>query len=409
MEHENDKTSPSPDRTRWGYVFLFLGAGIVACFQVGKAPPVLPAIREELGMSLFWAGWILSTFSIIGLFLGTFVGAVSDAVGHCRMLLLGLLALAAGSLIGALSYDPSLLLATRTFEGLGFLMIAVSAPSLIVQMTQPGDLRLALAMWSCWVPAGMAMIMLLTPAIASPFGWRGLWLINAAILAGYALVTRWRTGPAATRPTQQKISLLRLGRDILVTSTSAGPLLLAIIFATYTLQWLAVTGFLPTLLIEDYGIAPGKAAILTGLMVAINVPGNLAGGWLLHKGVRRARLVAVASLIMGISSLVIYHASIPFLVRYLACLIFSVAGGPLPASLLSGAPVHAPKTGLVATTNGLLMQGSQLGQVIGPPAVALIVSGLGGWQAAPILLTASAALGIILSFGLAFIERSRSL
>jgi MFS family permease len=77
----------------------------------------------------------------------------------------------------------------------------------------------------------------------------------------------------------------------------------------------------------------------------------------------------------------------------------------LPAAVLSGAPVHAPHEELVATTNGLIMQGAQLGQVLGPPILALIVSNLGGWQAAPMLLIPTAGLGSLPSFGLAALER----
>jgi MFS family permease len=408
MKAADNKKFSVVNRTRWGQVLLFLGAGIVASFQVGKVPPVLPAIRGELGMSLFGAGWILSSFSIIGLFLGSMIGAVSDSFGHHRMLLLGLAGQAMGSLIGGFASVPALLLATRTLEGLGCFMVAVAAPSLIMQMTQPKDLRLTLSIWSCWMPAGTAMIMLLTPVIMSLSGWRGLWLLNAAILAGYALVSLWRSEPLATPPHKPRVSLIRLWNDIFVAAASLGPSLLAITFSTYTLLWMAVMGFLPTFLIEDYGITAGKAAILTGIIVSINVPGNLVGGWLLYKGYRRVRLIIVASVVMGLCSVAIYSAAITFSVRYLACLLFSGVGGIMPAALLSAVPVHAPRAELVATTNGLLIQGSQLGQVVGPPALALIVSRLGGWQAAPILLVSTAALGIVLSLGLAALERAKS-
>ncbi len=77
-------------QTPWGHVFLYVGAGIVAAFQVGKAPPLLPAIRADLGIDLFLAGWILSTVNITGLFLGSAAGAVADRFGYRRLLLTGL-------------------------------------------------------------------------------------------------------------------------------------------------------------------------------------------------------------------------------------------------------------------------------------------------------------------------------
>jgi MFS family permease len=139
-------------------------------------------------------------------------------------------------------------------------------------------------------------------------------------------------------------------------------------------------------------------------MVALNVPGNLAGGWLLHRGLRRWKLIAFASSVMGACSLAIYSPVLGFPVRYAACLVFSLIGGLLPASVLGGAPVYAPGPNQVATTNGLIMQGGQFGQIIGPPVLALAVSAGGSWKSAPWLLCGAAVTGIVLSFVLAALE-----
>jgi predicted MFS family arabinose efflux permease len=142
-------------------------------------------------------------------------------------------------------------------------------------------------------------------------------------------------------------------------------------------------------------------------MVFVNVPGNLAGGWLLQRGFRRWRLIVFANLVMGLSGVALYLAWLPFPARYTACLALSLVGGLIPSSLLGGAPIYAPAPEQIATTNGLLIQGSQLGQVIGPPALALIVA-TGGWSSAPWLLGVSAIVGIVLALGLAALNHRRS-
>lgn len=391
----------APEKTSWGLVLLFVGAGVVGAFQVGKAPPMLLSIRSELGMNLFLSGWILSLFSVIGFLTGSVAGALADSFGHRRLLLTGLCLLAMGSLVGSFAPRASLLLAARALEGLGFLIIVVAAPSLVVQVTSAKDLRISLAVWSCFLPAGVAMIMVFIPLVSLALGWRGLWQANALVLIGYALWVRRKTGLLTGGG---RVSERRRGtpwRDLRLTLTAGGPILLAGIFATYSLQWLAVMGFLPTLLADEFGFGPGRASVLTAVMVAMNVPGNLMGGWLLHRGLRRWKLIAFASLVMGACSLGIYASQLPFPARYAACLLFSLVGGLLPASVLGGAPVYAPSPDQVATTNGLIMQGGQCGQIIGPPILALLVSTGGGWKSAPWLLGSAAAVGVALSFALA--------
>jgi fucose permease len=278
---------------------------------------------------------------------------------------------------------------------------------MVARVTNPKDIRVSLSIWSCFLPAGVSLIMFLVPLVILRLDWRELWQVNAVILVAYAFWLKRGTARLAGLAAGPKKRMGRVWRDLRLTVTSTGPVLLAAIFTTYALQWLCVMGFLPTLLAEEYGLSAGRASVFTAIMVAMNVPGNLLGGWLLHQGFQRWKLIALASIVMGLCSLGIYSTGLPFLARYLTCLLFSLIGGLLPASTLGGAPIYTPSPQQLATTNGLIMQGGQFGQVIGPPTLALIVSLGGGWKSAPWLLGGSAAVGVILSFWLAALEAKR--
>ena len=82
------------------------------------------------------------------------------------------------------------------------------------------------------------------------------------------------------------------------TLSSPGPLLLALAFSAYAIQYGAFMGFLPTLLIEDLGVSHTAAASLSAAMIAANVPGNLLASRLLKQGVGRTALIMAACLIM---------------------------------------------------------------------------------------------------------------
>ncbi|KAG0738345.1 hypothetical protein G6F24_017638 [Rhizopus arrhizus] len=102
---------------------------------------------------------------------------------------------------------------------------------------------------------------------------------------------------------------------------------------------------------------------------AANIIGNLGAGMLLARGWRRSTLIACASVTMGVVALLIFRSVLPAMPTFLLCVLFSAVGGLIPATLLGTAPLVAPRPALTAASVGLVMQGSNLGQVIGPGTV----------------------------------------
>ena len=286
------------------------------------------------------------------------------------------------------------------------MMVVVAAPNLIIRAASPADLKLAFGAWGTYMPAGTATMMALSPLLMAPFGWRGLWVANAVLVVLFAVALFWTTRAAGRPAIPASGKPASIARDIVDTIRAPGPPVLGLTFATYTLQYLAVLGFLPTILVEREGLSQATAAILTAIAIAANVPGNLIGGVLLHRGVPRWSLVAGASVAMALCGLGIYQRDLPLWLRYGLCVTFSLVCGILPASVLGAAPVHAPRPQLVATTNGLIMQGSNLGQTIGPPAIAALAAPVGDWHLSPLVLSASAALGVALALVLRALERN---
>ena len=167
-------------------------------------------------------------------------------------------------------------------------------------------------------------------------------------------------------------------------------------------------GFLPTYLIEDRGIGAGTAALVTALAVSVNAIGNVVAGWLLHRGAQRWMLIVTASAVMAVSAVGIYSGLTDDSVKFTLCFVFSVVGGLLPASILGATADFTPRRDLIGTTNGLVMQGSNIGQMIGPPAVAAIVAASGTWSAGPVYVVAAAGIGIVLAIRIGRFERSRA-
>jgi nitrate/nitrite transporter NarK len=241
------------------------------------------------------------------------------------------------------------------------------------------------------------------PPVMAAWGWRGLWVLLAlGAAACFVLAARY-----APTPKYGGITSLRLIAEVLA---QRGNIALALLFVFYVSQWVSVMIWLPTFLVDERGASPAAAALLTALMVLINAPGNIAGGWLLAHGVRRGPMVIAASAIMAMCSAGMLSpfssGYVPDGLRYLLCLAFSACAGVIPGAIFSGLPVHAKTPQHISTANGLVMQASQAGQFVAPVALAWLASRFGGWGATLWAMLAFAAGGALCGFALARIERS---
>jgi MFS family permease len=383
--------------TRWPAVWAVFAGGLVCGAYVGKVPPALPLQREELGLTLVESGFIATTFNVIGLLVGMFVGVLCDRFGHKRLGLAGIAVMSLAGLLGAAAWDFPSLLVSRLLEGVGFLLFAVAGSALMAASAAGGERTKAMGLWSAYMPAGGSAALLVSPVVLAAGGWRGLW-VAIALVAAVAFVLIARHAPA-TR--YGRVSSIKLALESLSQPASVA---LALLFAFYVAQWTSVMIWLPTFLVEERGASAGVAALMTAVMVLVNVPGNLGGGWLLSRGVRRGPLVLAACAIMVVTDIGMLASALPDALRYVACLVFSMCAGVIPACIFSGVVVHAKTPEHIGTTNGMVMQTSQGGQFFGPIVLAWLASNFGGWGASLWAMLAFAAGGALCGYAIWRIE-----
>jgi len=360
--------------TSWPAVWAIFAGGLVAGAYMTKVAPALPGLRDELGLTLVESGLIATTFNLMGMLVGMVAGVLCDRFGHKRLALFGLAVLAAGGVLGAAAWGFVSLLLARFLEGVGFIAFVVSA--VVLMNASAGNARdraKALGLWSSYMPTGGTIALLAAPWVISAWGWRGLWMVFAigAVAAAIALA---RFSPASK---YGQVSSMRLVAESLM---SRGNLAMALLFAFYVAQWTSIMVWLPTFLVDEHRLSAGAAALATALYVLINAPGNLAGGWLLARGVPRGTLVVTGALIAALCEVGMLADVLPPAARYVLVLAFSFSAGVIPASVFSGLPLHARTPQHIGTGNGIVMQASQIGQFLAPLALAWIATQF-GWHA----------------------------
>ena len=383
-------------------------AGVSAALHVGKLPPALPVLREALGITLLQSGFLLSMVQLAGMTLGLAVGLTADGLGLRRSLLTGLLVLFGAGALGGWAQDATSLIALRALEGFGFLLVSMPAPSLVRQLVPPHRLSAMLGIWGGYMPLGTAAALLSGPLVIFAASWQ-VWWWGTAGLSLLMAVWVWRAVPNdhLRRPVSEPFTGAS-ARDgwpqrLRQTLRSPGPWLVALSFAMYSGQWLAVIGFLPSIYAQA-GVAGSASAVLTALAAAVNIVGNMAAGRLLHRGVPAQRLLYIGFCVMALGAFLAF-ATFPFvdrmglppMIRFVAILLFSAVGGMIPGTLFSLAVRLAPGERTVSTTVGWMQQWAALGQFAGPPLVAWVASGAGGWHWTWLVTGACSVLGVLLA------------
>src|SRR5688572_10614197 len=182
--------TPAIPSSNWRAVWAVFAAGLAAGAHLTKVPPALPALREELGLTLVESGFIATMFNVMGMTVGMLAGVLCDRFGHKRLAMTGLAVMVAGGLLGSAAPGFTTLLLSRFLEGIGFIVFVVSAPALMTAAAASvRDRSRALGLWSSYMPTGGTIALLAAPALIAVWGWRGLWagIAAATALAAFLL------------------------------------------------------------------------------------------------------------------------------------------------------------------------------------------------------------------------------
>ena len=375
-------------QTRWSSVFLLYGVGVVASSFLGKIAPVGPLLQHDLGLSLAQLGWMVSAITAVAGVLGAGVGFWLAGFGARRALLLGLVILAGAGMLTAAGSGAKVIIAARVVEGVGYLLVVVAAPTLIVRLSRGPDQASALAFWGTFIPVGLAISAFAGGALAATIGWRG-WLSLLGVLPALVVPLVMLAIPAEGRQEPRRTDGMALSR--------VGPLLaLAAAFGCIGLIGVVVIALLPTFLVEVHAVSLAAAGAATALVSLASVPGSLLAGWLMRQGVG-LRALSLCSLIMPAAALPTFLSGGWLDLAIGAAAIILFANGVVVSAMLATVPRLANRPSDVALGNGLIAQLGSLGTLLGPPLFGAMTAEA-GWPANAGLILAFTLLGLTLGW-----------
>lgn len=299
--------APSPLAARFSRnrfaLALLVCAGIiyfVAYFQRVAVPGQLfNALQTSYGLQAVQVTFLGGIYLYIYASMQPFTGLMNDRMGAERVLLLGGLLLALGSLLFPLAPSYALLVAARALVGLGSSLIFISLAKVLTThfSTRHFPRLLSLVMFAG--TAGGVFGTLPVKWLANHFGWQrvllGVGMLCAVAFVGYAAVAlRQRPAPVTPEPLWPAL------RDAL-GNRAAWPLLIAapLIFGVYfLLQTIIGVKFL-----QDFiGIPETQASFYSFVMMLVTMCIVLSGGFLVELFGRRRKpfmYIGVGSIVAG--------------------------------------------------------------------------------------------------------------
>ncbi|MDE1917430.1 MAG: MFS transporter, partial [Sphingomonadales bacterium] len=224
---------------QWTPILLLWLLGLLAAAQFAKMSIIAPVLQGQWHLSLSQVGWLISLLEVGGGAFGFAAGLGVARIGIRRFLLGGLAILAITSALEALTPSITLFFAARAVEGLGYLFVVIAAPTAIAAIASDTSRPRALALWSTFVPLGIAVGAAVTGAVLPAIGLRGVLGLWAVLIVLGAL------GIARMPIEASSHHRIRLPRASAWFSTIG--------FGLYTVFISALTMLLPSFLIERAG------------------------------------------------------------------------------------------------------------------------------------------------------------
>ena len=166
---------------RWlGLVFISIAVALIIVDST-IVNVAIPSVVDELGISSTEVQWVQETYTLVFASLLLVFGTLADRFGRRRLLLIGVIIFALASVLAALAADGTLLIASRTLQGVGGAMILPASLSIINATFRGKERAIAFAVWGSTIGGMAAVGPLLGGWLTTYFSWRWAFGINVPL------------------------------------------------------------------------------------------------------------------------------------------------------------------------------------------------------------------------------------
>ena len=307
---------------RWGSLAALTIARAAMGFQFQTVAALAPLLQRDLALDKTQLGWLIGLYLLPGAAVALPGGLLGKRFGDSRVVIAGLVLMAAGGVGLAVAQSFAQANAARLVSGIGAVMLNVLVTKMVADVFDGKERLLAMSILINSWPIGIGIALL----VAGPLGAHAGWPWGIASSALFALIGCVLVA-TMHRPPRLAVGVREAMRATLARHEWALLVIASMPWLLYNAAFQIVLSFLPSLLVER-GIGIARAGILVAVTTAMFVISVQAGGIVLRRARRPDRICHLA--IAG------WCATIVFVAAGSAPLPWLIAGG-----LIGGLPAAA--------------------------------------------------------------------
>ena len=255
-------------RSRWTILAALFVARAAMAFQFQSIAAVAPLTGDRLGASLADLGILIGLYLAPGVLLALPGATIGRRHGDKATVLAGLLMMLAGEMLMTATTGWSVQIGGRLIAGTGGVLLNVLMTKMVADWFTGREIATAMAIYVNSWPAGIAVALLLLPAIGASFGMTAVGLaVSALVVVGIGLMAFVYRAPEVSPAARAE----RLG-----ISAGTGYALIAagLIWCFYNAGLAMVFSFGPSMLVERgwSNAAAGSAISIVLWLATLSVP-----------------------------------------------------------------------------------------------------------------------------------------
>ncbi|MBB4371748.1 MFS family permease [Bradyrhizobium sp. cir1] len=285
-------------RSRWTILAVLFVARAAIAFQFQSVAAVAPQLSQSLSASLADIGVLIGLYFAPGTALALPGGAIGRRYGDKVTVLAGLLMMLAGELLMTTSTSWSVQIAGRVIAGIGGVLLNVLMTKMAADWFAGREIATAMAIFINSWPAGIALSLMLLPAIGAALGLHAVNLAVAGlILIGLGLIALVYRAPDAVVAAEGEAGSL-------TPATICAVIAAGLIWCLYNIGFAMIFSFGPSMLVErGWSIAAAGSTISIVLwLAALSVP---MGGFLADRTGRGEAILVTGCIAFALLTLLL--------------------------------------------------------------------------------------------------------